>query len=105
MSNQCSILPASPVEDSKKISKLAVDLSTRNSTSGHVDEPDQIDGETVRLINELLTRVGALMEDTINSALLRDSCGGSAVERVRILEMEITRMKLIAEAAKSLLNG
>lgn len=70
-----------------------------------MDEPDQIDGETRRLINELLTRVGTLMEDVSTSALLRDSCGGSLVERVMFLEMEITRMKLITNAAKALLNG
>lgn len=68
-------------------------------------ETDQIDEETARMITDLLTRVGTLMEDVSTSALLRDSCGGSLEERVRILEVEITRMKLIVGAAKALLNS
>ena len=70
-----------------------------------MDRVGPIDPETVRLINELLTRVGVLMEDASTLALSRESCGGSLVERVRILEVEITRMKLIADAAKALLKG
>ena len=82
-----------------------MDLSARQSVSGHMDKRDQIDGETTRLINELLTRVGLLMEDASTSALLRDSCGGSLAERIRILEVAIARMKLIGDAAKALLKG
>ena len=70
-----------------------------------MDEPSQIDRETARLINELLTRVGTLMEDASSSALLRNSYGGSLVERVKFLETEITRMKLIIGAVKALLSG
>ena len=82
-----------------------MDLSPRESVSGHMDEPNQIDPETARLINELLARLGILMEDAGTSALLRDSCGGSLAERVRLLAVEITRMQEISDAARMLLNG
>lgn len=82
-----------------------MDLSPRESVSGHMDEPNQIDPETARLINELLARLGMLMEDAITPALLLDSRGGSIAERVIVLEVEITRMKSISDAAKALLNG
>ena len=82
-----------------------MDLSTRQSVSRYMDALDQIDGETARLINELLTRMGMLMEDASIAALMGDSCGGSLVERVSILEVEITRMKSIADAARALLDG
>ena len=80
-------------------------MSTCQSVSGHMDEPDQIDAETTRLISELLTRVGMMMEDASTVALLRDSCGGNVLTRVTVLDEEIARMKSISEAAKALLNG
>lgn len=70
-----------------------------------MEEPNQVDPETARLINELLTRLGMLMEDATSPALLRDSCGGSLAERVRMLDFQITRMMSISAAAKALLNG
>ena len=70
-----------------------------------MDEPSQIDPETARLINELLARLGMLIEDASTPALLRDSCGGSLAERVRLLEAQIARMQSICGAATSLLNG
>ena len=85
-------------------SKLRVDLSPRQSVSGHMDEPDQINPGTALLINELLTRLGILMEDASTLALLRNSCGGRLAERVRLLDVEITRMKSIFDAARALLN-
>lgn len=78
---------------------------TGQCVSGHVDELHQIDRETARLINELLTRLGMLMEDASTPALLKDSCDGSLAKRVIVLEAEITRMKSITDAAKALLNG
>ena len=69
-----------------------------------MNEVDQIGPETARLINELLTRLSMLMEDASPLALLRNSCGGSLAERVRVLDVEITRMKSISDAAKALLN-
>jgi hypothetical protein len=45
------------------------------------------------------------MEDVSSSALLRDSCGGSLEERVRLLGVEIMQMELIVGAAKALLKG
>lgn len=86
-------------------SKLRVDLFPRESVSGHMDEPNQIDPETDCLINELLARLGILMEDASTTALLRDSCGGSLAERVGVLEVEINRMKSVCAAARALLNG
>lgn len=76
----------------------------RASVSGQMDEQEQIDQETRRLIDELLTRLGALMEDTSTTALLHDSCGGSLQERVNLLGVEIARMKSIRAAAEALLN-
>jgi hypothetical protein len=70
-----------------------------------MDEPVKIDAETARLINELLTRLGMLMEDASTAALLQESRGGSLSERVKILQAEVTGMKSIAEAASALLNG
>ena len=105
MNNQCSVSPASPVEDFREWPKLRVDLSTSQSVSGHMDKPDQIEPETARLINELLTRLGILMEDASTPALLSGFRGGSLAERVRVVEVEIARMKSICAAAKALLNG
>ncbi len=82
-----------------------MDLFPRKSVSGRMDKPNQIDAETACLINELLARLGILMEDASTSALLRDSCGGSLAERVGVLEVEINRMKSICAAAMALLNG
>lgn len=82
-----------------------MDLSGRESVSVHMNEPNQIDPETARLINDLLTRLGMMMEDASTTALLRDSCGGSLQARVTGLEVEIARMKPISEAAKALLSG
>lgn len=70
-----------------------------------MDERKQINQETRRLIDELLTRLGALMEDTSTKALLHDSCGGSLQERVNLLGVEIARLKSIRAAAEALLNG
>ena len=70
-----------------------------------MDEPNQIDPESARLINELLTRLGMLMEDASIPALLSGSCDGSLAERVRVLDFEITRMKSICAAATVLLSG
>ena len=70
-----------------------------------MDEPNQIDPESARLINELLAHLGMLMEEASIPALLSDSCDGSLAGRVRTLEVDITRMKSICAAAKALLNG
>lgn len=70
-----------------------------------MNERDQIDPAAAPLINELLTRLGMLMEDASTTALLRDSCGGSVAERVRTLEDAVTKMESICAAAKALLNG
>ena len=82
-----------------------MDLSTRASVSGLMDDREQIDQETSRLINELLTRLGALMEDASTTALLQDYCGGSLQERVNLLKVEIARMEAMCAAAEALLNG
>lgn len=70
-----------------------------------MDEPNQIDPETACLTNELLARLGMLMEDASIPALLSDSCDGNLKERVRVLDFEITRMKSICAAATALLSG
>ena len=70
-----------------------------------MNEPEQVDPETARLINELLTRLGMLMEDASTPALLSDSCSGSLKDRVRLVDVAITRMKPLCDAAKALLHG
>jgi len=70
-----------------------------------MDESKEIDPATARLINELLTRLGMMMEDASPIAVLRDACEGRLAERVRFLDLEITRMQAISAAATNLLNG
>ena len=82
-----------------------MDLPTFQSVSGQVCQPDQIDPETVRLINELLTHLGMSLEDTSATALLKDSCGGSLSRRVKMIEAETTRMQFVCSAATALLKG
>ena len=82
-----------------------MDLSRRGSVSGDMDERNQIEPKTARLINGLLNSLGMLMEDASSLALLRDSCGGSVAQRLRMLEDAITKMGSICAAAKALLNG
>lgn len=81
-----------------------MDFRKRQSVSGHMDEPEQIDAETARLINELLTRVGMLMEDASTPALLSDACNGSLAERVRVLDVAVGRLKTILDATKALMD-
>ncbi len=71
----------------------------------HVDDLDDIEAENIRLINELLTRAGMLMEDASTLALLSDSCEGNLAERILLLELQVTRMKSICDGAKALLNS
>jgi hypothetical protein len=104
MSNQCSILPTSPVEDSKVV-EAAGRLVEAARVNGHMDESDQIDLDKARLINELLAHLGMLMEDASTPALLRDFCGGNLAERIRVIDAHIARMKSISNAAMALLNG
>jgi len=80
-----------------------VDFQKRQSVSGGMDEPEQIDAETARLINELLTRVGMLMEDASTPALLSDACNGSLAERVTVLDVAVGRSKTLLDAAKALM--
>jgi len=68
-------------------------------------KPEQIDPETTRLVNELLTRLGMLMEDASTPALLSVSCSGSLADRVRVVDVAVARMKSICDAAKALLHG
>ena len=70
-----------------------------------MDEPNQIDPESARLINELLAHLGMLMEEASIPALLSDSCDGSLAGRVKMLDFEITRMKSICAAATVILSG
>ncbi len=71
----------------------------------HVDDLDDIEAEKIRLINELLTRAGMLMEDASTLALLSDTCEGNLAERILLLELQVTRMKSICDGAKALLKG
>ena len=105
MSNQCSVPPASPVKVFRAWPKLRVDLLTYPSVIEHMDESTKIDPGTARLINELLARLGVMMEDASPTALLSGSCEGRLSARVRLLDLEIGRMQAISAAARTLLNG
>ena len=66
-----------------------------------MNDSDRIDPETARLINELLTRLGMLMEDASVVALV----SGNSAERIRFLDVQTTRMRSLCVAAKALLSN
>jgi ribosomal protein L12E/L44/L45/RPP1/RPP2 len=61
--------------------------------------------DTERLINELLTRVGMIMEDTTVTALVRSSKGGDVRRRIKSLERSASSITSLVNAAKALTDG
>lgn len=66
---------------------------------------NRADPETKRLIGELLTRVGMIMEDALVTALLRNSRAGSLRNRIGELENSAASIASIVKAARALLDG
>ncbi len=63
------------------------------------------DPETRRLIEELLTRAGMIMEDASVTALLHKSLTGSLPNRIGELENSAASITAIVRAARALLDG
>ena len=70
-----------------------------------MDKKRRADPETMRLIEELLTRAGMIMEDASVNALLRDALAGSLTDRVDALEKSAASITAIMKAARAFLNG
>ncbi len=63
------------------------------------------DPETTRLIDELLTRAGMIMEGASVTALLRDSLGASSRNRIDELENSAASIAAIVRAARALVDA
>lgn len=59
----------------------------------------------MRLIGELLTRTGMIMEDASVTALQRKSLAGSLHNRIGELEKSAAAIASIVRAARALLDG
>ena len=68
--------------------------------------PDpELPADTERLINELLTRVGMIMEDATITALIRSSERGDLRKRIMSLEGAACSTCSLIKAAKALHEG
>ena len=65
---------------------------------------DELDADTIDLINQLCTRVGMLMEDAAPLALRRSRSGPELSSRLLELRAIVTSMASLIEAAKALAN-
>ena len=65
---------------------------------------DETDRDAERLINELLTRVGIIMEDVSPTALLQDSFAGDLPARIKAVMSATKRMTALIAAAEVLLD-
>ena len=65
---------------------------------------DETDRDAERLINELLTRVGMIMEDASPTALLDDSYAGDLPARIGAVLSATKQMTALITAAEILLN-
>ncbi len=63
------------------------------------------DPETRRLIDELLTQAGMIMEDASVAALVRNSVAGRLHNRIGELEKSAAAVASILGAARALLDG
>lgn len=86
-------------------SKLRVDLRPTTSVIARMTEERVPDAETARLIEELLTRVGMIMEDASVIALVRDAVEGGLDQRIEQLERSAASIHLLVGAAKALFGG
>ncbi len=65
---------------------------------------DETDRDAERLINELLTRVGMIMEDVSPTALLDDSYAGDLPARIEAVLNATKQMTALITAAEVLLD-
>ena len=65
---------------------------------------DQLDADTIDLINQLCTRVGMLMEDAAPSALHRSGSGPELESRLLQLQASVTSMTSLIAAGRALAN-
>ena len=61
--------------------------------------------DTERLIDELLTRVGMIMEDATIIALVRSSEAGDVRRRIECLERLAASITSLVNAARALIDG
>ncbi len=66
---------------------------------------DETDRDAERLINELLTRVGIIMEDVSPTALLNDSYAGDLRARIRAVLRATKQIAALITAAEVLLDN
>lgn len=85
--------------------EVRVDFSPVQSVSGGVEQSDDIERGAERLINELLTRVGMIMEDVSLTALLRDSYAGDLPARIAALLTATKQITVLISAAEALLHA
>ena len=62
----------------------------------------RLPAETGRLINELLTRAGMIMEDATVTALVQSSEGGDVRKRIECLERSASSIGSLVKAAKAI---
>lgn len=65
---------------------------------------DELDADTIDLINQLCTRVGMLMEDAAPLALHRSRSGPELKSRLLKLDTSVTSMTSLIAAASALAN-
>ena len=65
----------------------------------------ELPADTGRLIDELLTRVGMIMEDATITALVRSSEAGDVRRRIECLERSASSITSLVNAAKALIDG
>ena len=82
--------------------KLRVDLRASKSGTGHMTKQDPLDPDSERLINELLTRIGIIMEDASVIALISDGTPKNLGKRIAALEHEAVAISALVRAAKTL---
>lgn len=65
---------------------------------------EELDADTIDLINQLCTRVGMLMEDSAPLALHRSQSGPELKSRLSQLEASVTSVASLIAAVRALAN-
>ena len=65
---------------------------------------DELDADTIDLINQLCARVGMLMEDAAPLALYRSGSGPKLKSRLLQIQASVTLMAALIAAARALAN-
>ena len=69
-----------------------------------MEQPDETDRGVESLINELLTRVGIIMEDVSPIAILKDSHDGELAARIGAVLSATEQITALITAAEALLK-